>query len=155
MEPVKNLKRNKGILVAGFIMASSMYVLSQYVGSAQAVVASNAVLVTKSQPAFSVSSPSNKTAGSYADGTYTGSVADAYYGKVQVQATVTRGKLADVQFLQYPSSQSTSRSIDGRAMPILASEAIAAQSSSVDIVSGATFISQAFQQSLHSALAKA
>ena len=96
-----------------------------------------------------------KPAGMYNDGTYTGSVADAYYGNVQVQATIQNAKLTAVQFLQYPSDRSTSRSINGQAMPFLIQEALAAQSASVDIVSGATETSMAFQQSLATALAAA
>ena len=92
---------------------------------------------------------------SYKDGTYTGSVADAYYGNVEVQASVSGGKLTGVNFLQYPSDRSTSRSINSQAMPYLKQEAIAAQSAQVDIISGATLTSHAFVQSLTSALAQA
>lgn len=91
----------------------------------------------------------------YADGTYTGNVADAYYGNIQVQATIQNGRIANVQFLQYPSDRDRSIRINGMAMPILKSEAISAQSANVDIVSGATDSSQAFVQSLSSALAQA
>ena len=92
---------------------------------------------------------------SYKDGTYTGSVADAFYGNVEVQANISGGKLASVTFLQYPSDRSTSRSINSQAMPYLQQEAIAAQSGQVNVVSGATDTSQAFVQSLTSALAQA
>ena len=92
---------------------------------------------------------------SYKDGTYTGSVEDAYYGNVQVQVTVAGGKLANVTFLQYPNDRSTSRGINGQAMPYLQQEALAAQSAQVDVVSGATDTSHAFQQSLESALSQA
>jgi uncharacterized protein with FMN-binding domain len=96
-----------------------------------------------------------KPAGLYADGSYTGSPADAYYGIVQVKVIVTNGKIADVQFLQYPSDRSTSRYINGQAMPMLTQEAITAQSANVNGVSGATATSGAFIQSLASALALA
>ncbi len=93
--------------------------------------------------------------GRYKNGTYTGSVADAYYGSVQVQVTITNGSITAVTFLQYPNDRSTSVYINSQAMPYLQQETIAAQSAQVDIVSGATYTSQAFQQSLASALAKA
>ncbi len=96
-----------------------------------------------------------KPKGQYTDGTYTGGQADAYYGTVQVEAVVQGGKLTDVKFLQYPNTHSTSVFINEQAMPYLTQEAIAAQSANVNIVSGATFTSQAFQQSLASALAQA
>ncbi len=91
----------------------------------------------------------------YKDGTYTGDVTDATYGNVQVQTIITNGKIADVQFLQYPNDRRTSVEINSQAMPYLKQEAIQTQSSQVDIVSGATYTSQAFIQSLQSALVKA
>ncbi len=93
--------------------------------------------------------------GAYRNGSYTGDAADAYYGTVQVRATVQGGKLSNVEFLQYPSDRGTSVYINGIAMPQLTQEAIAAQSANVDGVSGATATSQAFIQSLASALAQA
>jgi len=91
----------------------------------------------------------------YKDGQYTGIVADAYYGNVQVEALVQSGKIADVQFLAYPNDRGTSVQINTIAMPRLKSEAIQAQNANVDIVSGATQTSEAFVQSLASALQQA
>ena len=93
--------------------------------------------------------------GHYKDGTYTGSTEDAYYGNVQVSATVSGGKLSDVNFLQYPDSHDTSVMINQQAMPYLKQEAIQAQSAQVQVISGATFTSQAFIQSLTNALSSA
>ena len=88
----------------------------------------------------------------YKDGQYDGLVADAYYGNVQVRAIIQGGKLTDVQFLSYPSDRSQSREINSYALPILKSEAIKAQSAQVNIVTGATNTSNAFINSLSSAL---
>lgn len=93
--------------------------------------------------------------GQYKDGTYTGGVADAFYGNIQVQAVISSGRITDVIFLQYPNDRSTSIAINTQAMPYLKQEAIQAQSAQVDIVSGASDTSQAFQQSLASALTQA
>ena len=102
------------------------------------------------------SAPPNPTSsGQYKDGTYVGNAADAYYGNIQVQATIRSGKLTNVQFLQYPNDRGRSIAINSQADPMLAQEAIQSQSANVDIVSGATDSSQAFIQSLQSALAKA
>lgn len=92
---------------------------------------------------------------SYRDGTYTGDVADAFYGYVQVQVTVSGGKITDVQFLDYPQDRRTSVEINSQATPYLRQEAIQAQSANVNIVSGATQTSRAFIESLGSALSKA
>lgn len=90
--------------------------------------------------------------GGYRDGTYTGAEIDAYYGLVQVQAKIQQGKIMDVQFLEYPNDRRTSIRINNQVMPYLTSEAIQAQNAQVDIISGATLTSEAFVQSLQSAL---
>lgn len=99
--------------------------------------------------------PAPKPRGQYVDGTYTGSTADAYYGYVQVEATISGGKLTNVAFLQYPNDRRTSIEINSQAMPMLKQEAIAAQSANVSGVSGASDTSAAFVESLGSALSKA
>ena len=91
----------------------------------------------------------------YKDGQYVGDISDAYYGNVQVQVTIQNGKIADVVFLDYPHDRRTSQMINSQAMPYLKQEAIQAQNSQVDIISGATATSGAFITSLESALAKA
>ncbi len=133
--------------------------LAQITGSSSAPAAAQsqtAPAQTPSKPTLPAATPApQKPAGIYADGSYTGSPADAYYGTVQVKAVVKNGQLADVQFLQYPNTHSNSVYINSQAMPLLTQEAIQAQSAQIDGVSGATFTSQAFQQSLVSALALA
>lgn len=94
-------------------------------------------------------------AAAYKDGTYTGSVADAFYGNIQVQVVVSGGKLTDVVFLQHPGDRRESIMINDQAMPLLKQEALQAQSAQVDGVSGATDTSQAFVQSLTVALSQA
>jgi uncharacterized protein with FMN-binding domain len=91
----------------------------------------------------------------YKDGTYTGSQADALYGYIQVKIVVNGGKLTDVQFLQYPNDQRESQEINSQAMPLLKQETIRSQSVQIDGVSGATDTSQAFIESLSSALNQA
>lgn len=110
---------------------------------------------TPTPPAPTPTPVAQTPAGQYTNGSYTGSTADAYYGTVQVQVIIKNGQLADVQFLQYPNDRSNSRYINSQAMPLLTQEALQAQSANVSGVSGATFTSQAFQQSLAAALALA
>ena len=93
--------------------------------------------------------------GLYKDGVYTGPQIDAYYGLVEVQATVKNGKISDVQFLKYPNDRRTSVRINNIAMPWLQQEAIQAQSAYVNIISGATFTSEGFAMSLNAALKSA
>jgi uncharacterized protein with FMN-binding domain len=91
----------------------------------------------------------------YQDGQYTGVLADAFYGFVQVKAIIQDGKIMDVQFLEYPQDRRTSARINSRAVPALRREAIQVQNAQVDIISGATLTSEAFIQSLQSALDQA
>lgn len=123
------------------------------------------VSISKSQDISSAFSSDSQSAtaspgtiaqsGKYKDGSYTGSSEDAFYGFIQVKAIVQGGSIVDVQFLRYPNAQPNSVSINQQAMPVLKQEAIKAQSSKVDIVSGATDSAYAFIESLKSALDKA
>jgi uncharacterized protein with FMN-binding domain len=99
--------------------------------------------------------PAPKKTGIYNDGTYVGDIADAYYGNVQVQVTISNSRITNVQFLDYPQDRNTSIRINSQAMPMLKQEAIAAQSANVNGVSGASATSAAFVESLTSALNQA
>ncbi len=92
---------------------------------------------------------------SFADGEYTGDAGVVYYGNVRVKALIQDGVLVALQFLEYPHHHPTSMVINTRAMPLLQAETIRTQDADVDIVSGATFTSLAFSDSLTSALSKA
>lgn len=89
------------------------------------------------------------------DGSYTGRSYSAYYGQVQVRAVIRRGRLARVEVLRAPHDRSTSRYIAHRALPRLEREVIAAQSTRVRHVSGASLDSRAYLKSLQSALDRA
>ena len=95
------------------------------------------------------------TTGGLKAGTYTGSAASFRYGTVQVQVTVANGKIANVSILQYPSSDPRSSQIAQSSLPTLISETLSAQSAHISSVSGATFTSQGYVQSLQSALDQA
>lgn len=92
------------------------------------------------------------TAGTYADGTYKGSVASTRFGNVQVQVTIAAGAITDISALQLPSRDGRSVQIAQIAEPILHDEALTAQSAQIDTVSGATYTSQGYEKSLQSAL---
>jgi uncharacterized protein with FMN-binding domain len=85
-------------------------------------------------------------------GTFTGDTIDTRYGPVQVVVTLANGKLTDVQVLQTPSDNGRDRQIAARAVPRLTQEALAAQSATIHTVSGATYTSHGYIDSLQSAL---
>ena len=113
---------------------------------------------SSSNTAKSTSSTSTSTAttkAEYKDGTYDGSVANAFYGNVQVSVTIVDGKITAVNFLQSPNENPNSIYVNQAAMPYLKQEAIKSQSSNVSLITGATFTSQAFNTSLSDALNQA
>jgi uncharacterized protein with FMN-binding domain len=137
-------KQTKIFLAAGFVVVVLVVYGLNRQGASTAVPS----------PGGSASA-GNSAKAAYKDGQYTGRVADAIFGNIQVRATIAGGKLTDVQFLQYPNDRRNSVAINTQAMPLLKQEAITAQAGRVDIVSGATDTSQAFSQSLGDALKQA
>ena len=72
-----------------------------------------------------------------------------------MQATLQAGHLTGVTALQMPYDHSRSQFISQQAGPLLQQEALQAQSAQIDIVSGATYTSESYAQSLQSALDRA
>jgi uncharacterized protein with FMN-binding domain len=144
------MKAKKIILSAFTILAFAFYIVYQRLGWGSSVV------VTPDSSGQNPSSTAqNPSIGNYRDGVYSGVSADAFYGRVEVVATISKGRIVDVTFLDHPKDAQTSREISAQAMPLLQTEAITAQTANVDIVSGATETSLAFKESLASALVKA
>ena len=77
------------------------------------------------------------------------------YGPMQVQLVLAGKKITAVNVLQHTNTGVTSIQIDSNALPKLTSEALAAQSARIDAVSGASYTSAGYIQSLQSALDKA
>jgi uncharacterized protein with FMN-binding domain len=64
-------------------------------------------------------------------------------------------KIVGLSIPVYPNESGRSQYISQNALPILRSEALKAQSASVNMISGATYTSESFAQSLQSAILKA
>ncbi|MEJ1938672.1 FMN-binding protein, partial [Nostoc sp. NIES-2111] len=77
------------------------------------------------------------------------------YGPVQVQVSVSGGRITAVDVLQYPDSSGKDQRINSQAIPQLVDETLSAQSSRIDMVSGATYTSEGYVTSLQSALDRA
>jgi uncharacterized protein with FMN-binding domain len=84
--------------------------------------------------------------------TVDGPVVGTNYGDVQVRVTMQGTHIADVQALQLPSDRSRSVRISQDAAPLLRQEALRAQSANIDLVSGASYTSAGYAQSLQGAL---
>ncbi|WP_371556989.1 FMN-binding protein [Streptomyces longwoodensis] len=93
-------------------------------------------------------------AGAAAGSTVTGDAAQTQYGVVQVRLTVAGGKITRAEAVQAPKG-GRSDSVTADAVPRLNQEAVAAQGADIDAVSGATYTSAGYRQSLQSAIDKA
>ena len=84
----------------------------------------------------------------------TADAADTPYGPVQLQVTFSGKKISSINVLEYPTESFRDQQINSYALPILNQEAMAAQSAHIDVVSGATYTSDGYAQSLQSAIDK-
>jgi uncharacterized protein with FMN-binding domain len=74
------------------------------------------------------------------------------YGDVQVKVTMTNGKIASITAVRLPEQDQRSADISSQAEPMLRTQALAAQSAQINGVSGASYTSDSYRQSLQSAL---
>jgi uncharacterized protein with FMN-binding domain len=77
------------------------------------------------------------------------------WGPVQVQLTVSDSTITKVAILQYPDGNGRDLEIANYSLPILINETLKSQSAHIDMVSGATYTSTGYVQSLQSALDRA
>jgi len=148
----------KKLAVAGFVIATfiiySLHQRSEGSQALQKVSISQNTTMPSTASSMNASTPAT-SAVSYKDGSYTGKSSDAFYGYVQVRATISGGKLSNITILDYPHDRDNSVEINNSALPQLKQEAIQAQTAHVDGISGATDTSQAFKESLADALTRA
>ena len=147
--------RNKGIsAVVAVVVAVAVLLLSS--DSPQKVQRSSTP-VHLSSPAGTLSTPSGSStpstsAPSNVSGVFTGPAVEMQYGPVQIAISVQAGKITDVKALQYPIDRPRSQFINSQAVPLLRSEVLQAQSANINVISGATFTSEAFASSLQAAV---
>ncbi|MEY9952478.1 FMN-binding protein [Leifsonia sp. EB34] len=97
-----------------------------------------------SAPAAAAPAPATKTV--------TGTAVDTRYGPVQVKVTFEGTKITAVDAIQYPTESGRDQEINSQAIPMLQQEAMASQSAKIDTISGATYTSEGYIQSLQSAI---
>jgi uncharacterized protein with FMN-binding domain len=102
-------------------------------------------------PASAGPKPSANTAAR----TVTGDDVPNQFGDVQVQVSFAGARITDVKALQMPYDRARSAYISQTVEPYLRSEALQAQSAQIDLISGATYTSMSYAQSLQSAIDKA
>jgi uncharacterized protein with FMN-binding domain len=100
---------------------------------------------------------SGSSSGSAGNGTaqsVTGSTVQYGYGQLAVKVTVRGGRIVDVVVPSIQTAEPYSQQLASQAIPTLRSEVLSAQSAHIQGVSGATYTSEAYAQSLQSALSK-
>jgi uncharacterized protein with FMN-binding domain len=101
------------------------------------------------------SSTSDLDANALTDGNYTGSQETTPFGDLKISIIVENGKISDITFITLPEDDNHSASLNRQASTKLESQTIAAQSADIDGVSGATYTSDAYIESLQSAIDQA
>ena len=94
-----------------------------------------------------------KAAASSASGTFVGPSVFVNYGNVQVEITVSNGKITDAKALQSPNGRSQRWS--DMALPQLRQQTLAANGDQIQGASGASYTSYGWYKSLQGAMAKA
>jgi uncharacterized protein with FMN-binding domain len=87
--------------------------------------------------------------------TVLGPAVQTQYGVVQVKITLSGSTITNAGFAQLTADDRRSADINAQAAPILLQQTLSAQSAKIDGVSGASYTSQGYEQSLQSALDKA
>ncbi|MEV7688030.1 FMN-binding protein [Streptomyces bungoensis] len=148
--PVRRVVLATAATVSGVVLLLSLKPASDPAAASAAGAAPQATAGAQQAPQGGQQGGAGAAAGS---GTVTGNVAQTQYGAVQVRLTVSGGKITKAEAVQAPkgglSSQKTAL-----AVPKLNQEAVAAGNAQIDAVSGATYTSTGYKQSLQSALDK-
>jgi uncharacterized protein with FMN-binding domain len=100
------------------------------------------------------STPSAAGAG-LKEGQFTGQDVSMRFGDVQVKITVSGGRITDISALQMPFDRQRSQDISDYVRQPLHDEVLQAQSAQIDTISGATYTSDAYAQSVQSVLDQA
>jgi uncharacterized protein with FMN-binding domain len=101
------------------------------------------------QPAVSATAGETASSGPQ---TAQGDVVQTQFGPVQVEVVAEAGAVTSVTALQLPENDGHSMMISRNVEPVLSEQALTSQSAQIAGVSGATYTSVAYQQSLQSAL---
>jgi uncharacterized protein with FMN-binding domain len=100
-------------------------------------------------------SPGRTAAAAGPPGTVTGSVVPYGYGELATRVAISGGRITGVSVPVLKTAEQFSQELANRAIPVLRHEVLAAQSARVQAVSGATYTSEAYAQSVQAALDKA
>ena len=118
-------------------------------------VAATTAPAAPAAPAPAAPAPAAPAAPAGVSCTFTGGTAQTAYGPVQVQIVVQNNTITSANAIKYPTGNSHDVAIARFAIQALNSETIQAQSAHISMVSGATYTSSGYIQSLQSAISAA
>lgn len=154
----------RAILIGAGTIAGAVAVLGYQPGTlfsgptataAEATSSSTSTTATTTTSTTAAAADTTPTDPSAQATTYTGETIQTRFGPVQVEATVENGSVTAVTALTYPTGDHESAQINASAIPALEQQAVEAQSANISGVSGASYTSAAFAESLQSALVQA
>jgi uncharacterized protein with FMN-binding domain len=140
-------KESRAYAAAGAATVAAIYAVGYSVTQPATVPAKPTAPIHHGGPPAPTARPHRLTS-RYSDGRFTGA-GTSQFGEISVELTVTRGRVTSVEITRattfFPAS----------AVSPLIGEVVARQSAQLDVVSGATGSSQAFQGAVQQALSKA
>jgi uncharacterized protein with FMN-binding domain len=148
------MRRSPIVLTATVVGTAGVLAFHTHAPAAQTAAAAGVSRSgTTPRSTASAASPSSGHAAAVS-GTATGDAVATRYGNAQVRVTVKGGRITDIAAVQLQGGDPRSVQISSSAEPTLQQEALTAQTARIDAVSGATFTSASYDQSLQSALDK-
>ncbi|MFC5502143.1 FMN-binding protein [Lysinimonas soli] len=144
-----------GILTIGWQVGAAAAHTGAPTGSAAGATAPTTAPAPSAAASTAPVAAAPAASGAYKDGTYSGAVAQTPFGNVQIKVTISGGKITGLTPLQLTDAGGRSVQISNYAAPILRQEVLAAQSTQVDNVSGATYTTDGYLQSVQSVLDQA
>ncbi|MEU6277413.1 FMN-binding protein [Streptomyces populi] len=149
--PLRRVTLAAAATVTGFVLLLS---LKPHTPPTPAEASSSVGRSSTASPGGSSGGSSGTSGGSKSTGsrTVTGDTVQTRWGPVQVRITLKDGRITESAAVVYPSDNPRDQEINSYAIPQLRRETLAAQSARIDSVSGATYTSDGYRQSLQSAL---
>ncbi|MGA7205388.1 MAG: FMN-binding protein [Specibacter sp.] len=157
--------KGTALFLAIFVVMGATFGLRLYMGSQHSAVTTSlssapvtpvpsGTPTTAAGPASTSGAASPSPSAAAAATTITGATESTPYGDVQVSVSFSGKKITAVTVLQVPNSNNYDQRVAQSVPPILEQEILSSQSSAVNTVSGGTYTSDGYLQSVQSAIDK-
>jgi uncharacterized protein with FMN-binding domain len=146
--------RRAPLLVCAGAVAGFLGVLGLHSRQAPAVPAAPGGTRTSGGPSVTAPATRPAQAGPAAGRSAVGPDVQFGYGILDVKVTASGNRITDVSVPLLQTAEPTSQQISAEAIAMLRDEALSAQGGGIDAISGATYTSEAYIQSLQAALDK-